>query len=239
MNNMLKRALEQDMRKKQASGYVARSVAPGVASRLGAQGASQSKVVTPERGANVNMQVPTGQPVVPTSIPNGLAVEESVTVHIDLTGQGNTLTKERIILFDEGNYFSAANGIASKYPAGTVYIGSPSNNRYPSWVGGLCGWTYLFAGIKMDIAATAGAAASAQLQFQEKMNYHVLNTRDQISSELEVSNFNDPGNFDRDVRVIPLTDRKARFDRETALEFYAYHGLHIILTFWMIGRARD
>ena len=200
---MLKRALEQDMRKKQASGYVARSVAPGVASRLGAQGASQSKVVTPERGANVNMQVPTGQPVVPTSIPNGLAVEESVTVHIDLTGQGNTLTKERIILFDEGNYFSAANGIASKYPAGT------------------------------------GAAASAQLQFQEKMNYHVLNTRDQISSELEVSNFNDPGNFDRDVRVIPLTDRKARFDRETALEFYAYHGLHIILTFWMIGRARD
>jgi hypothetical protein len=236
--NLLTKALEQQVDKTQASGYISRSLAPGVGARIGG-GAHQSKTVVPERGQNVNAKVPVGQPLVPTSIPQGLAVEESVTVHIDMTGQGLTLAKERIILFDEGNYFSGLNAIANKFPAGTVYINSSTNDLYPPFVGELCGWTYTFSGIKINVSAAAGAAATADLQFQEKMRHHVLNTRDIVTSELEVSNFNDPGNFDRNIYMIPLTDRKARVDRQTALEWYVYHGLHVTLTFFLVAKSRD
>ena len=222
MSNLLKKALEQQTNKTQASGYVSRALAPGVGARIGQGGAHQSKTIIPERGQNVNGKVPVGQPLVPVNIPQGLAPEESITVHIDLTGQGLTLAKERIILFDEGDYYSAMNGIVNKFPAGTVYINSSTNNLYPSWVGVNCGWTYVFAGIKINVSAAAGAAASADLQFQEKMRHHVLNTRDVVTSELEVSNFNDPGNFDRKIYMIPLTDRKSRVDRQTALEWNVY-----------------
>ena len=238
-NNLLKKALQQQTDKTQASGAISRGLAPGVGARIGPNGAHQSKTIVPERGQNVNAKVPVGQPLVPLNMPQGLAVEESVTVHIDLTGLGVTTAKERIVLFDEGDYFSARNGIVNKFPAGTVYINSAANDLYPSWVGGNCGWTYVFTGIKINVSAIAGAAATADLQFQEKMMHHVVNTRDVVSSELEVSNYNDPGNFDRNIYVIPLTDRKARVDRQTALEWNVYHGLHVTLTFFMVAKTRD
>lgn len=236
--NLLTKVLERQTDKTQASGYISRSLAPGVSARVSG-GANQAKTVVPEQGQNVNAKVPVGQPLVPINIPQGLAVEESVTVHIDLTGQGLTLAKERIVLFDEGGYFSSMNGIVNQFPAGTVYINSAANNTYPSWIGELCGWTYAFSGIKINVSAAAGAAASADLQFQEKMRHHVLNTRDNVTSELEVSNYNDPGNFDRTIYMIPLTDRKSRIDRQTALEWYVYHGLHVTLTFFMVSKSRD
>jgi hypothetical protein len=238
MSNLLKKALQQQTNKTQASGYISRALGPGVGAKMGA-GAAQSKTVVPERGQNVNAKVPVGQPLVPVNIPQGLAPEESVTIHIDLTGEGLTLAKERIILFDEGDYFSNYNAIANKFPAGTVYINSSTNNLYAPFIGENCGWTYVFSGIKINVSAAAGAAATADLQFQEKMRHHVVNTRDIVTSELEVSNFNDPGNYDRTIYMIPLTDRKARFDRQTALELYVYHGLHVTLTFFLVAKTRD
>lgn len=237
-NSLVTKALQQQVNKTAASGYISRAAAPGVAARLGTQSA-QSKTVRPESGANINAKVPVGQPLVPTSIPQGIPVEETVTVHIDMTAQGTGLTKERVILFDEGGYFRAYNGIANAFPAGTVYINSATNDLYPSWVSGLCGWTYVFSAIKMEVSTAAGVSATEKLQFQERMRHHSMSTREQLSSELEVANFNDPANFDRTIYMIPLTDRKARFDRHTALELDVYHGVHVTLTFFFVTQARD
>ena len=93
--------------------------------------------------------------------------------------------------------------------------------------------------MKFDVSVAAGAAASADLQFAEMITHNVVTTRETISSQLEVANFNDPANYDRATRVIPLTDRKARIDRHTAWVLNVYHGVKVTLTFFPIAYARD
>lgn len=236
-NTVTEKLLLARLNNQQASGYIARQLAPGIGARY-AQSAA-SKVVNPEAGASIPAKVPIGQPIAPTAIPHGLPPEESVTVNIDMTGQGSTTNKERVILFDEGKYHQLRNGIATPYPAGTVFIESPSNNLYNPWVSGLCGSVYVFSGVLMSVSAAAGAQATPEMQFQESIKSYYHSTREQIMSILPVEQYNDPQNYDRNMRVLVLTDRKARVDRQTAWETYVYHGLKVTLTFFNVAYVRD
>ncbi len=239
-NSMFQQALLGRVNKLGTSGYFAQSLMPGYGNGFGARSAN-SRQVNPEAGQNVSAKIPTGAPVIPLNIPKGMAIEENVTVCLDMTAQGtpSTLAKERVILFDEGNFFRAKNTIASAFPSGTVYIGSASANLYPSWNSGLCGSVYVFAGVKLQVSAVSGAAATADLQFQEPIISHRLNTRDTFSSTLPVELYNDPQAYDRKIHMIPLTDQKARVDRQTAWELNVYHGLKLTMTFFTLTYARD
>ncbi len=124
------------------------------------------------------------------------------------------------------------NGIATAYPAGTVYIGSSANNIYPSWVSELCGHTFLFNAVKIDISVAAGAAASAELQFAEMIRTFNHNTRTAQEDQIEVANYVDAGSYNQSVRTIPLTDAKARVDRRTAWSLSVYEGVKVTLTFF-------
>jgi hypothetical protein len=236
-NSVTEKLLLARLNNQQSSGYIARQLSPGIGARF-AQSAA-SKTVHPESGAAVSAKVPIGQPIAPTAIPHGLPPEESVTVNIDMTGQGNTTAKERIILFDEGKFHQYRNGIATPYPAGTVYIESAANNLYDPWVSGLCGNTYVFSGVLMSVSAAAGAQATPEMQFQEAIKAYYHSTREQTMSILPVEVYNDPQNYDRNMRVIVLTDRKARVDRQTAWDFSVFHGLKVTLTFFNVAYARD
>lgn len=239
MNNTLfNKLLLNKANKLSGSGYIAQSLMPGFGAAYGGP-AAQSKQINPEVGGNVPAKVPSGSPIAPLNIPQGMSIEESVTVCIDMTGQGVTTAKERVILFDEGGYFKAKNGIATAFPAGTVYINTSANNLYNSWVSGLCGSTYVFAGVKLQVSSIAGAAATPELQFQEPIIAHTLNTRDQHSATLPVELYNDPQAYDRSIYMIALTDAKARIDRQTAWDFNVYHGLKLTMTFFVATYARD
>jgi hypothetical protein len=236
-NSVYQKLLQAAAMNRQASGYYANNILPGVASKYGQRSPYQIPVL-PENGASVRAEVPIGQPVTQSALAAGLPVEESVTIQIDMTGQGVTLAKETVVLFDEANYYKAKNGIATAFPANTVYVHSATNNLYDSYVSGLCSQSYHFAGVKVDVSAIAGATATPALQFQEKITHHMVNVRETISSELEVANFNDPGNFDRNSYIIPLTDRKSRIDRQTAWVLDVYHGLKVTMTFYVVSYAR-
>lgn len=236
-NSITEKLLLARLNNQQASGYISRQLSPGLGARF--QQSAASKTVIPEAGSSVPAKVPIGQPIAPTAIPHGLPPEESVTVTIDMTGQGLTLTKQRVVLFDEGKFHQRRKGIASPYPSGTVFIESSTNNLYDPWVSGLCGSVYVFSGVLVSVSAAAGAAATAEMQYQEAIKSHYHSTREETVSTLPVEVFNDPQNFDRTMRVITLTDRKARVDRQTAWDFYVYHGLKVTLTFFVVAYVRD
>ena len=239
-NSIYQQALLRRVNKLGTSGYFAQILMPGFGNGFGAQGAN-SRQINPEAGQNVSAKIPTGAPLIPLNIPKGMAIEENVTICIDMTAQGtpSTLAKEKVILFDEGQYYRAKNSIASTFPSGTVYINSASQNLYNSWVSGLCGSVYVFAGVKLQVSAVAGAVATPELQFQEPIISHTLNTRDTFSSTLPVELYNDPQAFDRTIYMIALTDQKARVDRQTAWELDVYHGLKLTMTFFTLTYARD
>lgn len=236
-NDLRQRVLSAKANKMQTSGSTALGLLPGMSAKL--DSSPYSRIINPELGSNISAKVPVGQPIVPLSIPAGMAVEESITVVIDTTSLGNTTAKQRIILFDEGAWFRSKNGISSAFPANTVYINSAANNLYTPWVSGLCGNTYVFAGVKIDVSPAASAAATAAMQFQERIVSHNVSTRETKSTELDVANYNDPSNFDRNTRIISLTDQKARVDRQTAWDYYVYHGMVLTLTFYPVTYARD
>ena len=239
-NSIYQQALLRRVNKLGTSGYFAQSLMPGFGNGFGAQGAN-SRQINPEAGQNVSAKIPTGAPLIPLNIPKGMAIEENVTICIDMTAQGTprTLAKEKVILFDEGQYYRAKNAIASAFPSGTVYIGSAARNLYNSHVSGLCGSVYVYAGVKLQESAVAGAVATPELQFQEPIISHRLNTRDTFSSTLPVELFNDPQAFDRSTYIINLTDQKSRIDRQTAWELDVYHGLKLTMTFFTLTHARD
>lgn len=242
MNKTLQKVLQHQVIQQQTSGKIAADVLPGYASKIApapSNGAgcsmvqgSNSKMILPENQRVISAVLPAGKIPVPTAVPCGLSIEETVTVQIDMTGQGLTLNKIPVILFDEANYHKSKNGIASAYPAGTVYIGSAARNIYPSWVSELCGHTFLFNAVKIDVSVAAGAAASAELQFAEMIRIFNHNTRTAQESQIEVANFVDAGSYNQSVRTIPLTDEKARVDRRTTWAMDVYEGVKVTLTFF-------
>jgi len=222
---------------RQASDAVSSNLLPGTASKL-VPGAG-TKLILPERGMNVSAKVPVGQPIANLSIPEGIAVEDSVTVVVNTVALGLTSAQQQIVLFDEGKYFQAYEGLATPFPANSVYVNTAARNLYNSWVAGLCGQTYLFSGVKIDVAPAAGAAATALMQYQERIICYNMTTRKKVSHELPLGNFNDPANYDRNTYIIPLTDEKSRVDRNCAWVFNAYHGMVITMTFFVQAYARD
>lgn len=231
------KVLNQRANTLQGSGSIVRGILPGVGSRMGQT--AFSKTINPESGSTVTAQVPAGAPLLPFSIPNGMSIEENVSVEIDFTALGNTLTKVPVILFDEAKFYQNYFGVTTPYPAGTVYIGSSANNLYAPWVSGLCAKVYVMYGVQIDVVKSGTAAATEALQYSEKLEIHRLDTRKQTRHELEFGVYNDPANFDRTIRMIPLVDDKARIDRQTAWKMNVYHGIKVKLTFWVASYARD
>ena len=222
----------------QSSGYYANNILPGAASKMGAESAYSTKVM-PEAGATVRAKVPTGTPLVPTSLPNGMAIEDTVTVQIDFSAAGTDLTMNEVVLFDEAKFYQNKYGIASAFPAGSVYIGSTANNLYDSWISGLCSQSYHMLAVKIDVSTTAGASVTPDLQYNERIVRHEINTRTTTSTELEVSNYRDPNAFAQGTRIIPFTDNKGRIDRHTAWTYQVYNGAKVTLTFFVGSYARD
>lgn len=238
MNSKLKEVLAARMMTLNTSGYYANNAMPGAASKFGQKNANATQVL-PEQGATVTAKVPTGTPLVPTSLPNGMSIEESVTVSIDFSGATADLTRNRIVLFDEAGFFQAQAGIATPYPAGSVYIGSAANNFYLPWISGLCSQSYHMLFVKIDVTAASGAVATPEMQFSERVIRHEINTRTSSSTQLEVANYKDPQAYAQDSRIIPFTDQKGRIDRAVAWEYYVYNALKVNMTFFVGAYARN
>lgn len=235
--NTFNKLLVNSKRNRTGSGAVTSGLLPGTAAKF--VPAAGSRRIAPESGRGMSARVPIGQPVNDLYVPEGIAVEDTVTVVIDTVALGLTTAKQSIVLFDEAKFYQASNGLATPFPANSVYINSASRNLYPCWIAGLCSQAYLFSGIKVDVAPAAGAAATAAMQFQQKWTYYNINTRKNESHELPVSNYNDPANYDRNVYLVPLTDDKSRVDRHTALVLDVYHGMVLTLTFFNQAYVRD
>ncbi len=242
--NKLSKVLQYQLINQKASNKVASDVLVGAASKLAPAPAPNNGggchtgvgpnalMVIPENSRVISAVLPLGKPAVATQIPAPLPIEESVSMHLDMTGQGLTLNKIPVTLFDEAGYHKAKNGIVLPFPAGTVYIGSSANNLYGPWVSDLCGHAFIFNAVKIDISVVAGAAATADLQFQEMIRVFRHNTRTSQASQIEVSNYVDTESLHQKVRTLPLTDENARIDRGTAWVYNVYEGVKVTLTFF-------
>ena len=201
---------------------------PGFATAV-AETSPFKKKVSPLRNGAAQVDLPNGSPVENLHLANGRPIEQDITLTINTTGVGTALNLVNIVLFDESGFHSAASPYNN--PTNSVYIGSATNNKYLPWLSGTCGETKFYDSVLIHVTPAAGAAATAQNQFQNDIVRWDYNVRGGSFEEIPISNYVEPEWDNQNVRVIALDDINQRIDRSVAWVYPVYEGMIVNMTF--------